>query len=122
MARRILNHKMLDSADISTTQTQNGHTNVEGVDEATIMVEWSGTAPVGVISVQASNSEQDEFTKGTEVWYDLDFGASIDVTGATGDHQINFTAMPFKAIRFVYTATSGTGTMTAHINATSLGA
>lgn len=121
MARRNFNHKMLENADISANVSSN-RTNVENTDQAFILVSWTGVSPVGVITIEASNSSDQEFTKGTEIWETLDFGASIDVSGNSGTHQINFTQLSFRAIRFVYTATSGTGTLTAHINGNSIGA
>lgn len=111
---------MLDDVSIATTQTS-GETNVDGVDQAIIIVKWTGSSPVGVITVEASNSKDDEFIKGTEVWEELDFAAAINVTGNSGSHQLNFTALPFRNIRFIYTASSGTGNLTAHINAASTG-
>ncbi len=121
MARRQFNYKMLDASDISTN-SDSAKTNVEGVDEATIFVNWAGTSPVGTITIEASNSDSNDFATSLEVWNELDFGSAISVSGNTGDHQINFTSMPFKYIRFRYAATSGTGALTARINATSIGA
>lgn len=112
---------MLSSADISTTQTSDT-TIVEGIDEASILVQWSGTSPVGTITIEASNSTENEFKKNLEVWETLDFSATISVSGNTGSHQILLNSLPFRAIRFIYTASSGTGSLTAHINASSIGA
>ena len=121
MARRIANFKALDSVDISSTKTSE-KSNVSGMDEGVFLVNWSGTTPIGVLTVEASNSSVNDFRAGNEVWSELDFGVAINVTGNTGNHELNFTSLPFKWIRIIYTTTSGIGTMSAHFNATSLGA
>ena len=123
MARRNLNHKMFDSVDISTSQTQSKETNTENVDQAFVIIKWTGTAPIGAITFEGSNDELNEIKKGTEVWEELYMGlVPISVTGNSGSHQIQFNSMPFKWLRIKYTSTSGIGNLTAHINATTLGA
>lgn len=121
MARRIANFKAFDSVDISSTKTS-AKSDVSGMDEGIYLVNWSGTTPIGVLTVEASNSSANDFRAGTEVWNSLDFGTAMNVTGNTGNHEINFTSMSFKWIRIIYTTTSGIGTMSAHFNATSIGA
>ena len=100
-------YPMLDDASMATTQ-QSVATNVQLLDKASIHVSWTGTAPVGVLTVQARNGEND-------TWYDLDFGVAMNVTGNSGDHQIIFNELPFYEIQLVYTATSGTGSIDAVI-------
>lgn len=108
-------HEMFDAVDISTSQTSS-ITNVEQLDQATIHINWTGTAPVGEITVEARNGSSDS-------WYELDFGAAaITVSGASGDHQILFSQMPFTDIRLQYTATSGTGSLTARLTMKTVGA
>lgn len=122
MTRRSLNHKMFDSEDISLTATSQ-KSNVDGIDQAAVIISWIGTAPVGVITFESSNSNEKDFQNSTEVWEELDFGlAVIAVSGNTGSHQVVFNALPFKHIRIKYTSTSGVGALTAHLNATSVGA
>lgn len=88
--------------------------NCINLDKASIHVNWSGTAPVGELIVDARNGENDP-------WYTLDFG-TMPVTGNAGDHQLIFNEMPFTDIRLQYGFTSGTGTMTARISAKVTGA
>jgi len=122
MARRSLNFKMLDNVSMALSQTS-PKTNVESVDEASIIVNWSGGAtPVGTITIEASNSPESEFATGTETWEVLDFAQTIDVSGNSGSHQIQLNSLPFKFIRFNYIFTSGLGNLTAHINGNSIGA
>lgn len=82
--------------------------NVINMDKASIAVSWSGTVPVGTLSVEARNGE-------SASWYTLDFNVSMDVSGNTGAHQIVFNELPFTDIRLNYNRTSGTGTMDAII-------
>lgn len=107
-------YKIFDAQSLAATVSSNP-TSCINLDKASIHVVWTGTAPVGVLTVQARNGELD-------AWYDLDFGAVISVSGASGEHQIVFNEMPFTDIRLVYTRTSGTGSLTATISAKVVGA
>jgi hypothetical protein len=105
--------KMIDAQSMASNITSST-VNVQNMDIASIHVSWSGAAPVGVLTVQARNGAQDP-------WYDLDFGSPISVSGSPGDHQIVLESLPFTDIQLIYTATSGTGTMTAAITAKQIG-
>lgn len=116
MGRKHVVHSyaMFDDVDISTNQTSST-TNVEQLDQATIHISWTGSSPVGEIIVDARNGSADS-------WYQLDFGSSIAISGASGDHQILFKEMPFTDIRLRYVFTSGTGSLTARLTMKSVGA
>ena len=105
---------MFDSGDISGTITSPA-TNTRQVDVASIAINWTGTSPVGVLTVEARNGEDD-------TWSELDFGQAINITGNTGEHTILFNELHFEEIRLVYTATSGTGTLDAILLAKTVGA
>lgn len=90
-------------------------TSVINLDKASIHIDWSGSSPEGVLTVEARNGESDD-------WYTLEFGAAIDITGNTGNHQLVFNELPFTDIRLVYTRTSGTGSATANLTAKVSGA
>jgi hypothetical protein len=83
-------------------------------------VVWSGTSPVGAISVQGSNT----FTQAADgtignpgTWDDLTLNyngtavTSIPLSGNTGSGLIDITVTAIYAVRLVYTRTSGTGTL-----------
>ena len=107
--------KMFDSVDISTDQTSS-KTNVLRLDQASIHLYWTGASPVGVITVEARNGEDDQ-------WYELNLGADpVAVSGNSGDHQILFSEMPFTDLRLQYVSTSGTGSIVATITAKVVGA
>ena len=120
MARKnvLKTYKMFNSEDISTSATS-GVTNTSNLDKASIYLEWTGAAPVGTITVEATN---DDPNSSSPVWKTVDFGSSIDISGASGNHDLIFNEMPFNAIRLQYTSTSGTGTLNATIHAKTQGA
>lgn len=89
-------------------------------------ISWSGTSPVGTISVECSNTFKLDPAGGTLVtgnWttMTLDYNGSsvtsIPVTGNTGNIFIDIDETAAYAIRIVYTKTSGTGTMNATVAA-----
>lgn len=112
-------HKMFDEVDISSTQTSEA-SSVLGLDYCTIHVTWSGSSPVGTITVEATNDRID--TTDTPVYRELDFGATISVSGNSGEHDLVINELSFNAIRIKYTSSSGTGTMTARLVAKVKGA
>jgi hypothetical protein len=100
--------QVMIAADLAGNVTSS-ETDVMGLDYARYDIAWSGTAPIGVMTV--------EYLKdGDATWATLDVG-TIAVSGASGTHEILFTELPFKRIRLKYTRTSGTGTMNAYITA-----
>lgn len=112
-------YKMFDNVDISGSQTS-ADTTVKTQDKAFVIIEWSGSSPVGAITVQARNYK---YPVGPDSgWVTLDFGSAIAVSGNTGNHQLVFNEMPFTDIRLVYTSTSGTGTLSAYISSKVVGA
>ena len=115
MARKniVPSFKMLDAASLGGNLTS-AVVNVQNMDLASIHLKWTGTAPVGVITVEARNGSADPY-------YTLDFGSAINISGASGDHQIVLSSMPFTDIRLQYFFTSGSGSLTATITAKQIG-
>lgn len=105
---------MFDSTDISTNQTSE-ITRVITLDQASIHLSWTGTSPVGTITVEARNGDDDS-------WFELDLGGTVSISGNSGDHQIIFSEMPFTDIRLQYASTSGTGNMDAKLTMKVIGA
>jgi len=91
------------------------------IDNKTIIgydISWTGTAPVGTMSVQVSNSyseNADGSVRNAGNWTTLTLSAPTPVSGATGNGFIDVDLTGGYAIRLVYTRTSGTGTMNAVI-------
>ncbi len=121
--RNVLKHTKLFDADTINTDVTSDALNVENLDKGSINVAWSaGTSPVGTLTVEASNSTDNEILHSSGTWMELDFGVTIDVTGNSGDHQIVFESMPFRFIRLKFNSTSGTATSTATFHANTVGA
>ena len=112
-------YKIWDSADLSGNLTS-GNTSVINLDNASIYVSWSGTAPSGEIVVQGTNDDPDKNASPT--WKDLDFGSTITVSGASGNHDLILNSLPFNSLRLKYNRTSGSGSIIATITAKTQGA
>ncbi len=77
---------------------------------------WTGTSPVGTISVQVSDDyavNSDGSVKNAGTWNNLPLSTTPSVSGNTGNGFIDIDQLGAYAIRTVYTAVSGTGTLTA---------
>lgn len=109
----IQQYNMLDgqSVNMSGNITSN-ITNVEHLDKLSIHCSWTA-GPVGTFKLQARNGGRYIPQSGIsqpkidDQFYDLDFGASMDIIGSDSEIQIVLTECPFTDIRLVYTATSG---------------
>ena len=84
-------------------------------------VVWSGTSPVGTVSIQGSNdyvlsSTGEVLNAGNWDTLTVEYLGSpvqsIPVTGNTGSGLIDLTTTGIYATRLVYTATSGVGSLT----------
>lgn len=82
---------------------------------------WTGTSPVGTVSVQGSNdysqdAEGNVRNAGTWNVLTLNYAGSavtsVPVTGNTGNGLIDVTATGIYAVRLIYTAVSGSGNLT----------
>ncbi len=83
-------------------------------------ISWTGSSPVGVMSVQVSNTystHSDGSVKNAGTWSTLPLSATPTVSGSTGNGFIDCEATGAYAMRLVYTRTSGTGTMQAVLSA-----
>lgn len=77
-------------------------------------ISWSGTSPVGVVTVQVSNSYSqngDGSVRNPGNWTTLTLSSTTNVSGNTGNGFIDVDATAGYAIRLVYTKTSGIGTL-----------
>jgi len=85
-------------------------------------VSWSGTSPVGTLSVQVSNDytqNQEGSVSNPGTWTTLVLNVSgvpsstVPVSGSPGTAFIDVTQTSAYAMRLVYTAASGSGTLQA---------
>ena len=82
-------------------------------------ISWSGSSPVGVISVQVSNSyalNPDGSVKNAGSWTTLTLSSPTNVSGNTGNGFIDIDATAGYACRLVYTRTSGSGSLNVIVN------
>lgn len=113
-----------NSADMSANITS-APTVLQSISQVCYSVSWTGTSPVGTISVQASNDYSIDpngqvNNPGTWATMTLQYNGSavtsIPVTGNSGNGLIDITDTAAYAIRLVYTAGSGTGTLQAIVS------
>lgn len=99
-------------------------TILQSLSEVSYSIAWTGTSPVGVFSVEASNDCTVEATGGVSggTWNKVPLQLSdgtittdIPVTGNSGNGFVEVETAAY-ALRPVYTATSGTGTITVKVN------
>lgn len=99
--------------NLATASTTSTVTEVQNMDNIGIVMNWTGTSPVGVVTIQVSN---DQLT-----WASLDFGSAIAVSGDTGNNVIDIAQLPYSYLRAVYTKTSGTGTLFSSLTCKQIG-
>ena len=116
MARKhvVYGYDAFDAVSLSSSQTS-AEIEVGQTDYGSIYIFWTGSSPSGTIEVQAKNGAAGTYRP-------LDFGATISISGASGNHELILTEMPFTYIRLVYTRSSGSGSMTANVTLKSKGA
>lgn len=100
-------------------------TILQSISGISYEISWTGSTPVGTVSVQTSNSyslNPDGTVNNPGVWTTLvlevsgSFVTSIPISGNTGNGMIDPITTDAYAIRLIYTASSGTGTLTATVN------
>lgn len=102
------------------TQIISTVTVIQNLSLVSYACSWTGTSPVGTVTVQVSNDYTQNgagqvLNAGT--WNTLPLSALTGVSGNTGNGFIDIDANAGYALRFVYTPASGTGTMNVVIDA-----
>lgn len=101
-------------------------TIIQKLSMISYQAEWTGTTPIGAASVEVSNNyslNPDGSVKNAGTWTTMTFQyngtavTSVPITGNAGNGFFDIDATGSYAMRFVYTATSGTGTLQVTINA-----
>ncbi len=89
-------------------------TIIQNISMLSYDISWAGTAPVGTMSVQVSNTysqNADGSVRNAGSWTTLTLSATPSVSGNTGNGFIDIDATGAYAVRAVYTRVSGTGLM-----------
>jgi hypothetical protein len=104
------------NADMATPVTS-AVTNIEFLDDIGIELDWTGS-PSGTFAVQVSISyAQDQNGNVTNAgnWNAITLSPVPTASGTSGSYYIDIFGISSPWIRFVYTPTSGTGTLNAYI-------
>jgi hypothetical protein len=106
-------YAVIQNGDMSGNLTSEV-TVIQNMSMMSYDVSWVGTAPVGTISVQVSNTYR-ENADGTVAdpgdWTTLPLSMMPAVSGNAANGFIDIEALGAYAIRLVYNFTSGVGTM-----------
>lgn len=106
-------HSVVTNGDMSGNITSEP-TIIQNLSMVSYDISWTGTAPVGVISLQVSNTYKQNAAGKVSVagnWNTVTLTSPTAVSGATGNGFIDVDAIAGYAVRVVYTRTSGTGIM-----------
>ena len=110
---------VISSGDMSAASIASAVTLLPQLSMVSYDVSWVGTAPVGVVTVEVSNTYKqsaDGSVLNPGNWTTLVLSAPTPVSGNSGNGFIDVDATAGYAIRLVYTRTSGTGTLNATVN------
>lgn len=89
-------------------------TVIQNMSMLSYAVSWTGTAPVGVMDVQASNDYSQDASGAVQnagTWTSLPLTTTPTVSGSSGSGFIDIDSQAGYALRIVYTRTSGVGTL-----------
>lgn len=95
-------------------------TIVQNLSMISYDISWSGTTPVGTMTVEVSNTysvNPDGTVRTAGNWTTLTLSSTTNVSGNNGNGFIDVDQTGAFAMRLKYTRTSGTGTMNATITA-----
>jgi hypothetical protein len=113
----------IEQGDLSDLTITGEETTVFQTDVVEYLVTWSGgQATNGNISIQFTH-DNSKATPASE-WHDLDFGSTISLSGASGEHQIIINQVSFSKVRPIYTQTNvaASGVLNINLIATTKGA
>ncbi len=98
-------------------------TVLQSISNFSYDITWTGTSPVGTVSLQVSNTyaigpDGTESVAGTWTSVPVEINSTsvattVAVSGSTGDIFMDIQKHTAYAVRIIYTRVSGTGTMTA---------
>jgi len=109
-SKRTLDYgQLVVDGNMASTITSDS-TNILHTDRVGYQLVWTGT-PTGDFTVEISNDET--------TWTELTLSTAITAAGSADNAYIDAETSA-KFIRFKYTATSGSGTLQAHVTAKSI--
>lgn len=102
--------RLFDSVDISSTQTS-AEVVCSNQDSGIAYISWTGSSPVGVVTFEFLEVDQDRNATKEPIWQTVDLGGTMSVSGSSGSHTVVFNVLPFFKLRAKYTRTSGSGNL-----------
>lgn len=112
-------YSVIDNASMATSLTSKV-TVIQNLSMLSYDITWTaGSTPIGVMSVQVSNSytqNADGSVRNAGSWTTIALSSPAPVSGNTGNGFIEVDLTGAYAVRLVYTRTSGSGLMTAIVN------
>lgn len=112
-------YQVIVNGDMSQATITSKVTVIQNLSMLSYDISWSGTTPVGTLSVQVSNTYSqaaDGTVSNPGNWQSLTLSVTPSVSGNTGNGFIDVDATGAYAMRLVYTKGSGTGSLNATIN------
>ncbi len=116
---------VITNGDMSTATLTSLVTIIQNISMLSYAVSWSGSTPVGTITVEVSNDYSQNVNgsvRNAGTWTALTFSvsgstaSSLPVSGNTGTGFIDIDQLGAYAVRLKYTKVSGTGTLQSVIN------
>lgn len=114
----LLKFQNITSGNMALTSVTSTVSNILNLDNIGFEATWSGSTPIGVISIEVSiDYAQDSFGNVTNsgTWTALSFTPTPAVSGNTGSLYIDMNQLSAPWLRAKYTKTSGTGTIQGYI-------
>ena len=112
-------YKTITAGDMSKPTLTSGVTNISGVDNIAIQLVWTGS-PTGSFDVQVSLDYRPNPVGGTPLnagtWASLTLDKTVAAAGSASNDMVFLYAIPAPYLRTVYTATSGTGSLTVMVS------
>lgn len=117
---------VITNGDMSLTSITSSPTILQSLTSCSYQAKWSGTSPVGTLSVQFSNDysvNPDGTINNAGTWTTIYLNVTgtpsqtVSISGNTGSAFIDIDKTAAYAVRLIYTKVSGTGTLNALIDA-----
>lgn len=107
---------IISGGDMSSSITSKV-TNILNQDNVSIELSWTGT-PNGSFAIQGSltHAEQNGNVTNVGTWTPITLPAAVVAVGSAGSALLDLNQLSFPWIRVVYTASSGSGSLTYSIS------
>jgi len=117
MARKHVHSFAFFDASTPITLTTSSPSMIVGqMDYGSIAFSWANSDLIATVALEAKRGKDDD-------WTELDLGTAPVITGASGEHELVLTQMPFTELRVTVNVTGGTtGEIAAVLTAKSEGA